>query len=529
METLVLKHMKHGLTPEKAVAKAFSQCDFERNIAAAIKSTQLKAAGLGMGMELTASDTISKALSPAWSGDGVTFSKRLHSVSKEMRTAMVDTIADQLKLNVTVKEVTQALYDGYSYGHVTKSQDIPKYLDNIISYARRSELGTQDTADMLKMVRQVRNEIDSIGDNTSALKNAYKGIMEAVEEGSTKALDRAVEVAVEEKSRNIALRVARTESARAYFDGFAAKWGNDSLCVAYRWNLGTAHDIADECDMYAEADMFNLGAGVFPKDQVPALPVHPNCLCQLEPVFQGEVDMSKMHDQSEKAGKEWLQKQPLSKQRNVLGYRATEEFQKDGDWQSRASNYHGFVNPLEQSRLKDEVENGIINMKIDELTPCLRDSKTGELVNTQFSSIKITPNVAQKLRDSGWNFNWGDSTLASSSIYQLNLENDNVIQGLIALEKADGFVYAKLAESNPRNIGVSGLYKGVGGLLFAIACEKNVKYGFGGVVCFDSKTKLVSYYNKAFGAISLGGTRMAIFEDAAAKIMEIYGGGSSEK
>ena len=351
MEKVVLHYLNKGISPEKAVAKAFAKFDFEENITEAIKDTQLKAVGVGLGVETVNNSVVAKALNTSWSGDGVTFSERLHGTAKEMREAMVKTIADQLKLNASVKETAKALYDGYGYGKVIKPQEIPDYLNKIVSFARHSELTDTDRANLLKMVRQTTGKVESLGDNASALKTAYKGVLKAVENGSEKALQKAVDVAINEKSRWVAERIARTEAARAYFDGFATKWGKDDMCIAYKWNLGTAHDIVDECDMYAEADLFNLGEGIFPKDQVPECPVHPNCLCQLMPVFKGEVDMGKMKNQVQKGGKEWLEKQPLRKQRNVLGYRGAEKFKKDGNWQDKAHNFRGFINPLERSRL----------------------------------------------------------------------------------------------------------------------------------------------------------------------------------
>ena len=39
----------------------------------------------------------------------------------------------------------------------------------------------------------------------------------------------------------------------------------------------------DECDVYAENDMYGLGIGIFPVDEVPFQ--HINCLCSLYPIM----------------------------------------------------------------------------------------------------------------------------------------------------------------------------------------------------------------------------------------------------
>ena len=66
----------------------------------------------------------------------------------------------------------------------------------------------------------------------------------------------------------------------------------------------------DICDMYAKADMYGLGAGIYPKDKLPPLPVHPHCLCRYVEVIEGEVDMQQQRDQAREAGDKWLNSLP---------------------------------------------------------------------------------------------------------------------------------------------------------------------------------------------------------------------------
>lgn len=42
--------------------------------------------------------------------------------------------------------------------------------------------------------------------------------------------------------------------------------------------------------LYAKANLYGMGAGVFPKDKVPRLPAHPHCMCFLKPVIRGMID-----------------------------------------------------------------------------------------------------------------------------------------------------------------------------------------------------------------------------------------------
>ena len=47
-------------------------------------------------------------------------------------------------------------------------------------------------------------------------------------------VDTAIDVAVQEKARYFAERIARTEKARAYMDGVMYQYANDPDCVAFQ-------------------------------------------------------------------------------------------------------------------------------------------------------------------------------------------------------------------------------------------------------------------------------------------------------
>lgn len=69
---------------------------------------------------------------------------------------------------------------------------------------------------------------------------------------SDKAIDNAIKAAVEEKSRYAAERIARTESARAWYQGFIAETMDNPDIVAYRWVESNRHPTEDICDFYAK-------------------------------------------------------------------------------------------------------------------------------------------------------------------------------------------------------------------------------------------------------------------------------------
>ena len=184
--------------------------------------------------------------------------------------------------------------------------------------------------------RQAIDNINRLAKNgapNKALQAAYNKLLEAVQKGNEKAIEKAVEVAVNEKSRYVAERITRTEMARAWADGFIAKMKTDADIVAVKFKLSSRHPVFDICDMYAKADMYGLGAGIYPKDKLPPLPVHPHCLCRYVEVIEGEVDMQQQRDQVREAGDKWLNSLPESRRAQVLGRKGLKAWEDGEDWQ----------------------------------------------------------------------------------------------------------------------------------------------------------------------------------------------------
>ena len=201
------------------------------------------------------------------------------------------------------------------------------------------------------------------------------------------------------------------------------------------------------------------------------------------------------------------------------------------DWQKLVKPREKYSNRVK--KLKEIIKNGIItNVKdgnmpdidiiIDELTPCLKDSKTGEILNTDFSAIKISKAKARSMMKDGWKFDWSKPFQEGFEVFQLNIKDSKAVEGLISLKNEDGFTFIGIVESAPSNFGANGKYTGVGGHLFAIACQHSFKNGNDGYVAFDAKTDLVDYYKEMFNAKNITEQRMYLDTDAALKLLEIY-------
>lgn len=200
------------------------------------------------------------------------------------------------------------------------------------------------TNDSKKAVAQ-RQALDNInrlaksGAPDKALQAAYNELIESVKEGNEEAIQKAIKTAVNEKSRYVAERITRTEMARAYADGFIAKMNGDDDIVAVKFKLSGRHPTFDICDMYAKADMYNLGAGIYPKDKLPPLPIHPHCLCRYVEIYTGEVDTGKQRERVREAGDKWLHGLNEYQRQKVLGIDGVKAWKGGKDWRDYAYGY----------------------------------------------------------------------------------------------------------------------------------------------------------------------------------------------
>ena len=161
----------------------------------------------------------------------------------------------------------------------------------------------------------------------------------------------------------------------------------------------------------------------------------------------------------------------------------------------------------------------MINILIDKFTPCIEEVKTSKIVNTQYNKINVSRSLARQLKTERWNFDWNAT---KGDVYQLTLDSNRLIQGLISLEDRKDHVYVHLVESNPQNIGKDKIYNGVGAHLFAIAVEKSFELGYDGFIRFMPKTALTNHYKKELGAVMLPNGSMGMDTDASSALVEKY-------
>ena len=335
VEILVQK-LEAGEDVEQAIRETIEVTHFQDMLDQDTKNAI--AASMAAGMGRTSIPLLPEMETP-WDPSELTLSEKLHSIHREIHQKIGNIVQQQVRLHNHASDIRKALYDGYN-GQKTEAvlqQELPQYIKGAVDFIRRTPFEKTDKDCRLRLIRRIERQAKAL--TSKPLKTAYKELAIQLGKNNEDGLKRAVYVAVQEKSRYVAERIARTESARAWADGFIARYETDDTVAAYRWEVSSAHPCTDVCDMYANADLWGLGKGIYPKDQCPTLPAHPHCLCYLSPIYEGEVDLNEQQDLREEGGNHWLQKQSKDVQRQLLGVQGAKAWEAGRPWQDVLRNY----------------------------------------------------------------------------------------------------------------------------------------------------------------------------------------------
>lgn len=160
-----------------------------------------------------------------------------------------------------------------------------------------------------------------------------------------------------------------------------------------------------------------------------------------------------------------------------------------------------------------------INIEIDKLTNSIVNVVSGEVFETEFSKV-----TSKEIKRKDWLFDWHKELKnKENEVYKMTtLENKNIIQGLVSIEKKEDFIFVSLVENASFNRGKNKIYEGVGGNLFAFACKMSMDMGFDGYVSFIAKTSLIEHYNKTLGATRAIGQRMVIIKQDSEVLINRY-------
>lgn len=172
----------------------------------------------------------------------------------------------------------------------------------------------------------------------------------------------------------------------------------------------------------------------------------------------------------------------------------------------------------------------MICVTIDSLVPCLKDTLTGDIVETEVIRVKRKSFLQKFNKKTGWYTTWRDLA-DGNEIFALVVKGSVDIQGLVAVrnEPDYGAVYISWAVVAPHNnpeLTNEKKYTGVGGHLLAIAIERSEQLGYDGdVTGFCRNESIMNHFVKQHGAEPMGilhPYQIGIFGETSRKIREVY-------
>jgi len=149
------------------------------------------------------------------------------------------------------------------------------------------------------------------------------------------------------------------------------------------------------------------------------------------------------------------------------------------------------------------------------------DQLSNELVIAEITSAK---EIKMPLKKDRWNFNWNKLVKDQNSETYLLRRAQN-IEGLMHLKVENEMMFMDVLEIAPHNIGSQNkIFDFVAGCLIAFACRESFKLTseYKGFLTFVSKTKLIPWYSKKYGAEQALGQRMFINPQNGLKLIEEY-------
>jgi hypothetical protein len=189
-------------------------------------------------------------------------------------------IRTQITANGNVMRVASKINKaGYTRGTPTKLLD---ELARAVRLARQP--GAKEVVQAANRLKKHAEKLAKNGAPTEFLKKSYLNLADKALKGSIPAMEKALERAIGASAKYNAQRIARTELAATYAQAEREAIMDDPDVGGSRFLLDARHQIVDECDFYAEQDLYGLGPGIYPKNEGPLLPIHPNGMSTYVPI-----------------------------------------------------------------------------------------------------------------------------------------------------------------------------------------------------------------------------------------------------
>lgn len=358
----IIRYMSCGVSVHRAIDEALNSSAYDRRVTEAVAQAAYLAACDGFGalptMVANAGGVRGKLLAESWTSDGMRLSERLHRPA--LRNTIVRAVSEGMSRADDARETALRLYDGYGKGGAIDRQAVAKDIDALRRQALQA-VGGDGLKALRDRARAVKGRVDGL--TTSGLRVAYKNLIRAcmAPELKAAAIERAARVAVEEKTRYVAERIARTEAARAWFDGFLAETADDPDIWGYKWVLSSGHRLlgyVDECDVAARADV-GYGPGVYPKERCPGIPLHPHCMCSLVPVAADDSE-AQSRPMNPGGARRYIDGLTERGRRQLFGVDGARAYRDGAEWTALLRGWPGFRTPISRLTAADfQTLNGV--------------------------------------------------------------------------------------------------------------------------------------------------------------------------
>jgi hypothetical protein len=326
----VLAKIRAGIPVEEAVRTAWAEAGLSNEVVGSVSAAVERAGVLGAGGAVAIADkraVRAALLGSQWTGDGVSVITRLRGIPAKQQRVVIDAIRSSVQQGEGVRALALSLSDNFFARakiplNAVAGDPLPQQLRLLVARARRAGIDPRLIEDARRFRDRYIYQLGGAFSDESKLRAAYSEVVKAIETGVAEKIDKAVDIAIRHKARYLGERIARTETARAHFEGWAGAQMADPDVVGFRFFLSNSHPEPDICDMQCGVD-FGLGPGVYPKGQFPDYPFHPNCICEYESVYRGEV--SGKFELSGAPAARFLRELPAAERAAVAGSRAAAE------------------------------------------------------------------------------------------------------------------------------------------------------------------------------------------------------------
>lgn len=109
----------------------------------------------------------------------------------------------------------------------------------------------------------------------------------------------------------------------------------------------------------------------------------------------------------------------------------------------------------------------------------------------------------------------------NAEVWRLSVASNKHTIAYISFTIDAGFIFINLMERE--NARESAKFGNIGATLISFACLRSLEEGFGGVVAFTAKNRLINWYQQEFNAQRMGNSnRMVILENEAQMLINQY-------